>query len=383
VRPLQKTDRIPAGPEAWHDAAPHRRHATRFGDTSLSDAATSETLVTVIVVVHDAGAHLARCLASLEVQSFGAFEAIVCDNASADGAFEAARASTNDPRFRFHAFGSNRGFAAANNRAAEMARGRWLALLNPDAIAAPDWLERLLDAARRHADIDAFASLQLDAADPTRFDGAGDVLSAWGVPWRGGFGQSRLPLPEGECFSACGAAAFYRTERFHTLGGFAEDFFCFCEDVDLGFRHRLAGGRTVFVSDAVVQHWGGASTGRRSDFAIYHGARNRLWTFLRCMPGALLAALLLPHLAATLILLAQAVLRGGRASFLRGIKDAVAELPAILSDRRRIQATRRASLPAIAGALTWSPLAAIRRAPSIRPLASRVAVSERQPAAHT
>ena len=336
--------------------------------------------MTVIVVVYNAGDHLARCLASLEAQTFGAFEAIVCDNASTDGAFETARASATDPRFRFHVFGSNLGFAAANNRAAGMARGLWLALLNPDAIAAPDWLERLLAAARRHPDCDVFASLQLDAADPGRMDGAGDVLSAWGVPWRGGFGHRRVALAEGECFSACGAAAFYRAERFRVLSGFAETFFCFCEDVDLGFRHRLAGGHAIFVPDAVVQHWGGASTGRRSDFAIYHGARNRLWTFLRCMPGALLVALLLPHLAATLILLVLAAPRGGAAAFLRGIKDAVAALPAILAERRRIQATRCASPWGIAAALTWSLLAAIRRAPSIRPLVRDGTVSRRQPA---
>ena len=381
--PLGKTVPIPAAPEAWHDAARRRSRATRIGESCLSDATAREPVVTVIVVVHNAGAHLTRCLAALRAQTVTAFEAIVCDNASTDGAFEAAHSTVTDPRLRFAAFDTNLGFAAANNRAAAMARGAWLALLNPDAIPAPDWLEHLLAAARRHPHIDAFASLQLDAGDPNRLDGAGDALSAWGVPWRGGFGQRRTPIAEGECFSACGAAAFYRAERFRALGGFAEAFFCFCEDVELGFRHRLAGGRAVLVADAVVHHWGGASAGRRSSFAVYHGARNRLWLFLRCMPGPLLVLLLLPHLAATAVLLALATLRGEGGAFLRGLIDAVRRLPATWAERRRIQTGRQASLAAIAGALVWSPLAAMRRAPAIRPIDCAAGAPERQSAART
>lgn len=323
--------------------------------------------MTVIVVVHNAGAHLAHCLAALEAQTLGAFEAIVCDNASTDGAFAAARATATDPRLRFEPMGANLGFAGANNRAAAGARGAWLALLNPDAIPAPDWLERLVAATRRHADADAFASLQLDAADPTRLDGAGDALSAWGIPWRGGFGQRPGPLAEAECFSACAAAALYRAERFRALGGFAEAFFCFCEDVDLGFRLRLIGGRCVLVPDAVVRHWGGASTGRRSDFAVYHGARNRLWLFLRCMPMPLLAVLLMPHLAATIALLVSAALRGQAPAFVRGLRDACARLPQVWSERRRIQAARQVKVRTIAAALAWSPLKAIRRTPVLWP----------------
>ncbi|WP_368744674.1 glycosyltransferase family 2 protein [Desertibaculum subflavum] len=321
--------------------------------------------MTVIVVVHNAGAHLARCLAALEAQTFGGFEAIVCDNASTDGAFAAARGASTDPRLRFVPMGGNLGFAAANNRAAAAARGTWLALLNPDAIPAPDWLERLLAATKRHADVDAFASLQLDAADPARLDGAGDALSAWGIPWRGGFGQRLQPFREAECFSACAAAALYRTERFRALDGFAEAFFCFCEDVDFGFRLRLAGGKSVLVPDAIVRHWGGASAGRRSDFAVYHGARNRLWLLLRCMPMPLLAVMLTPHVAATLALLAAAALRGRAPAFLRGLRDACAGLPQRWAERRHIQAARRVPAGAIAAALVWSPLKAIRRAPAL------------------
>ncbi len=322
--------------------------------------------VSVLIVVYDAGPHLARCLAALGRQTMADFEAIVWDNASTDGAFAAARAANTDPRFRFLEAGANLGFAAGNNEAAKHARAPWLALLNPDAFAAPDWLERLLAAAAAHPRTEAFACRQRDAADPAILDGAGDVLSAAGIPWRGGHGSRLEDLPAGEVFAACGAAALYRTARFRDLGGFAESFFCFCEDVDLGFRHRLAGGDCRLVPEAVVDHVGGASAGRRSAFAVYHGARNRLWLQIRCMPAALFWPLLPLHLLATAILLLQAWRGGQGGAFARGLRDALAGLPRVRAERRAIRAARRAGLREIARALSWSPLALLRRSPRIR-----------------
>ncbi len=48
----------------------------------------------------------------------------------------------------------------------------------------------------------------------------------------------RTIRPDGETFAPCGAAAFYDRARFVELGGFDERFFCYCEDVDYGFRVR-------------------------------------------------------------------------------------------------------------------------------------------------
>jgi GT2 family glycosyltransferase len=73
------------------------------------------------------------------------------------------------------------GFAAADNRAAALSRSEFIAVLNPDAFPKPDWLERLVQAARTYG-AEAVASLQLDDADPDVLDGAGDCLSIAGFP---------------------------------------------------------------------------------------------------------------------------------------------------------------------------------------------------------
>lgn len=315
--------------------------------------------VQVIVVAYNSGAYLQRCIDALAGQTFRDFEAVIWDNASNDGAADAIVLPPNAELVRCN---HNLGFSAANNRAAELSRSEYIALLNPDAFAEAGWLERLVKAADETG-AEAIASLQLDASDEALLDGAGDCMSIAGVPWRGGFGRARreAPAERVEVFSACGAAALYRRGAFERLGGFEEAFFCYCEDVDLGFRLRRAGGRCILEPRAVVRHVGGASSGGSgSAFAEYHGARNRLWTFFRNMPWWLMPVALPAHLLVmSYVLLHHPKLMRVR---LKGIADAfkrpemLKRLPSRAFERR------------IPAALSWSPLAAATKAVVTRPL---------------
>ncbi|HWW24513.1 MAG TPA: glycosyltransferase family 2 protein, partial [Caulobacter sp.] len=275
-------------------------------------------LVSILIVAYQSGPTLARCLEGLRGQSFRDFEILLVDNASTDGAPQAAAKA--DPSIRFLEPKANLGFAAGNNLAAREARGRWLALLNPDAYPAPGWLGALMDGALRHPDVRCFTSLQMVADEPGLMDGAGDVMTSAGIPFRGGY-RRRLPpgLPEGEVFSACGAATLIDRDLFLSLGGFDERFFCYCEDVDLGYRLRLAGEPTLLLPAAVVEHVGSASTGVRSDFAIFHGSRNRIWTFLKNTPPLLLWLTTPLHVAVTAGLLLLHWRRGDAGPVARGI----------------------------------------------------------------
>lgn len=310
--------------------------------------------VSVVIVAYQSGPTLARCLEGLRAQTFADFEVLLVDNASTDGAPQAA--ATADPSIRFLTPGANLGFAAGNNLAAREARGRWLALLNPDAYPAADWLERLLAAAARRPEVNCFTSLQRDAAEPALLDGTGDVMTLAGFPYRGGYhNPAPAVVPEGETFSACGAAMLIDRALFLRLGGFDERFFCYCEDVDLGYRLRLIGEPTVLAPDAVVDHVGSASTGVRSAFSLFHGSRNRIWVYVKNTPTALWWTLPL-HVLATLVLLARHLTRGEAAPAWRGIVAAIKDLGPALADRRRLQAARSASAGDIAAAMTWNPL---------------------------
>ena len=256
--------------------------------------------VAVIIVNHNSGDCLARCLSCLAAQQQLPTRIAVIDNASEDGSVAAARhLSEQDDRLasriEFHGAGENLGFAAANNRAITTCDTAFVALLNADAFPDDRWLEKLLDAARRHPRAAAFGSRQmLDGLSDT-LDGIGDVCHVSGLSWREGHGR-RLraeDLEEREIFSPCAAAALYRREALEEVGGFDEDFFCYFEDVDLGFRLQLAGYAARTVARAGVSHVSAASTsGRRSSFAVYHGRRNLIWCFVKNMPFPLVVVLL-------------------------------------------------------------------------------------------
>lgn len=324
-------------------------------------------MLSVIIVSYESGPTLARCLEALRGQTFTDFEILLVDNASTDGAPQEAAAA--DPAIRFLQPGANLGFAAGNNLAAREARGRWLVLLNPDAYARPDWLEALVAGAARHPEVCCFTSLQMVADAPGLMDGAGDVMTSAGIPFRGGY-RRRLPadLPEGEVFSACGAATLIDRDLFLRLGGFDERFFCYCEDVDLGYRLRLAGEPTLLLPGAVVEHVGSASTGVRSDFAIFHGSRNRVWTFIKNTPPLLLWLTAPLHVAVTAGLLLLHWRRGDAAPVVRGIRAAFQRqaLDPILASRRALQAGRRVGSWDILRAMAIDPVAFFGRRIVIR-----------------
>jgi GT2 family glycosyltransferase len=324
-------------------------------------ASENTPAVSVLIVNYDSGAHLSNAVRGLMEQSLADIEVIVVDNGSCDDSFERARAVVReDKRFSLVQAGSNLGFAAGNNFAASKARGTWLALLNPDAVPAPNWLDQLMAATRRHPGVVMFGSTQIDALDARRLDGAGDHYLATGLPWRGGYGWPVEQTPsEGEVFAPCAAACLIRADAFREVGGFDERFFCYVEDVDLAFRLRLLGHRCIQVPRAVAMHVGAASADTEgSAFADRCGTRNLIWCFVKCMPGPLFWPLLPFHIVSVLLWAA----RLGRGGW-DGIRLALRGLPAIWSLRMVLQRTRRVPWWRIALALTWSPLRYLRRAP--------------------
>ncbi len=324
-----------------------------------------QPLATIIVVSHNSARFLPRMAAAVAAQTETRWRLVVLDNASR--ADERPRLSELPPASSIIQSEVNLGFAAGNNRAAQDADTPYLVLLNPDAFPEPTWLAQLIATAERHPRAAAIGSMQI-RADKDVFDGTGDVLHASGIAYRSSYGRPRTtPPPLGETFSACAAAMLVRREAFEAIGGFDENFFCFFEDVDLGFRLRLAGGQILQSPDAVVAHVGGGSTGVRSPFADFHGARNRFWTFVKCMPSPLFPVFLPAHVLASFMVAFWGVLHG-RSAPLRGLLAGLAGFGKALEWRRDVQRTRTATTSQIAEQLAWNPLVVLNRQPVIRKL---------------
>jgi GT2 family glycosyltransferase len=298
--------------------------------------------VAVVIVNANAGAYLEQTLAALDRQTLPPRRVIVVDNASVDGSADGIE--ERHPAVEVQRLTTNLGFAGGNNLGARDAEDcRWVALLNPDAFAEPDWLERLVDAAETNREYSFFASRLLQAQSPDILDGTGDVYHVSGLAWRRDHGRrvDERQLERGEVFSPCAAAALYERDAFLEVGGFDENFFCYFEDSDLSFRLRLAGRRCLYVPEAVVHHVGSATTGRESDFTIYHSCRNLAWAYVKNMPGPLFWLYLPQHLFVNILNVVWFSTTGQARIVLASKRDALRGLPRVLRERRAIQGRRR------------------------------------------
>ncbi|MTD14125.1 glycosyltransferase [Nakamurella sp. YIM 132087] len=239
--------------------------------------------VTVVVVTH-AGRHLVQpCLDSLAAQS-APHRLLVVDNHSTDGTAEllAARLQA-DEILRTPA---NLGFAGAVAAALQVVGTRFVALLNDDAVADPDWLAQLLAVARDDPDAAAWTSLMLQFDHPELVNNAGAGLTpfGYGVDLAPDTPADAVPVGPVEVFGFCGGAALLRTDAVRAVGGFPAEYFLYYEDLDTGWRLRLAGWTIRRVPGSRVLHHHAATTDRRSELFHRHNERNRLWTLLRCAP---------------------------------------------------------------------------------------------------
>jgi GT2 family glycosyltransferase len=304
--------------------------------------------ICVIVVNYKAGELLLKCLDSIASQTKAPARVIVIDNASDDPYFGKGR--TAYPQFELIALDKNTGFASANNLAAKMADDcGWIALLNPDAIARPDWLEKLSSAASANEPFTFFASRSIRADQPDILDSAGDVYHVSGKVWSRGNAEraSGAFLGDDEVFGPSAAAAMYRRDVFLEAGGFDESFFCYMEDVDLAFRLRLMNHKCLYVAGAIVHHKGSASSGRMSEFFVYHSARNMAWTFMKNMPARMLALYFFQFLALNILSIPAYAVGGRLVPAIKGKWAALIGLPEVLRKRQNIMAARKASDNAI------------------------------------
>jgi len=300
-------------------------------------------LVSVIIVTWNSKRYLTDCLAHLLKQTFYDFEIILVDNGSEDDTLDKLEEKYPSLDLHINKLSSNLGFAVANNIGVRLAHGKWLALLNADAYPEPDWLERLLRVATQNTVYSSFSSRQIQFNAHDLLDGAGDTYHITGLAWRRYY--NKLVKEYGqrteEVFSACPAAALYSREEFLKVGGFDEDYFSYFEDVDLGFRLRLSGEKCLYVPEAVVHHVGSASTGKRSDFSVYYGYRNMIWTFVKNMPTPLIWIFLPLHIAAILFFAIYLTLRGQGKAIWRAIFDAIRGLPKMIEKRKTIQKSKK------------------------------------------
>jgi GT2 family glycosyltransferase len=250
-----------------------------------------EPLVSVIVVNWNGLGLLDECFESLAKQTWTNTEFILVDNGSSDGSRELLTSwAERLPRAQTILLPTNTGFCKANNLAFSRAGGEWIALLNTDAIAKPNWLEELVrygDATKR---VGMLASKILFQDPPEVIDKAGHLIY-WDGQNRGrgtmetDVGQYDRPE---EILWPDACAALYHRKLFEETGGFDEAFFAFGDDADLGMRARLLGWSAWYVPTAMVHHRHSASFGSYSPLKVMLVERNRVLLAVKNFPWSLL-----------------------------------------------------------------------------------------------
>mgnify|MGYP005849126035 CR=1 FL=1 len=298
-----------------------------------------------VIIPNYNGEHLLpTCLDALRRQSYPHFEVIVVDNGSSDGSV--ALVERAYPEVRLLRLACNRGLAGACNAAARIARGDVLVMLNSDTEAEPGWLAALVQTLAEHPQAGSAASKMLLFERRDTLHTAGDLYGVDGLPrnrgvWERDEGQYDQAV---EIFSGCGGAVAYRRQAWEAVGGFDEDFFMYCEDVDLGWRLQLAGYPAVFAPQARVYHRLSATGG--GAIASFYTGRNTIWVLAKDVPGGILRRYWWPILRVQLRIACEALKawRGEAArARLRGQFAALLSLPRMLRKRQAVQAGRRIS----------------------------------------
>ena len=301
---------------------------------------TGAKQIAVVVVNWNGNTFLPQCLEALRNQSFQDMTTIVVDNGSKDDSVLTVKQQF--PEVTLIELPENQGFAAANNIAIREADTDYIALLNNDAIAHPQWLETLMAALHRYPEAGFAASKMLYHDMPHIIDRAGDGYTTAGAGSLRGRGQAASTFCRTEwIFGACAGAALYRMAMLDDTGLFDEDFFLLYEDVDLSFRAQLKGYKCCYVPDAVVYHQASRTIGYDSPTSVYYGHRNLEWVYFQNMPASLLARTAASHLIYTIAAFGYFAAKGLATSFIRAKWDSIKAWRTVLDKRKKNQVQRR------------------------------------------
>ncbi len=229
--------------------------------------------LSIIIVSWNTRYILCDCVASIYAQTRDIkFEVIVIDNASIDGSAEMVKREF--PQIVLVENSKNAGFAAANNQGINIARGRYVLLLNSDTIVLDDAISKTVSFAN---DNPAAAVVGCRILNPDKtlqptcfmfpsllnmFLSTAYLYKLFPRSWFFGREQmswwNRDDVREVDVVTGC--FMLVRREAIEQVGVMDERFFMYGEETDWCYRFRQAGWKILFTPSAEIIHLGGAST---------------------------------------------------------------------------------------------------------------------------
>lgn len=233
--------------------------------------------LSIVILNYNTRDLLFDCLTSLrKISKEADFETIVVDNNSSDGSADMIK--ENFPEVVLIENERNLGFAAGNNRARNVVRGKYVLFLNSDTIVYPRSLRETLNYLKKNKDVGVIScKLVLPNGKLDK-----DTRRSFITPW---IGLTHLVLKIDRIFSKSPVLAKYwygyisedevhevdalqgaffmtRKKILDDVDWFDEDYFLDAEDIDLSWKIKEKGWKLIYYPKVKVLHLKGASKGK-------------------------------------------------------------------------------------------------------------------------
>jgi len=254
--------------------------------------------ISIVILNWNGSRYLHRFLPSVLAHS-GDARVIVADNASTDNSVAMVR--TNFPEVEIIINSSNGGFAKGYNQALSKVQSPYYLLLNSDIEVSPNWLQPLLDRIEENELIAGVQPKIMDCRRREKFEHAGasgGFIDRHGFPFCRGRIFSSIECDTGQYDNACevfwatGAALLIRSDVFHLLNGFDEQFFAHMEEIDWCWRAKSLGYSFYVEPQSIVYHVGGGTLPYSSPRKTFFNFRNSLYMLIKNSRGWLLPTLI-------------------------------------------------------------------------------------------
>lgn len=236
--------------------------------------------LTVVIPNYNNKNLLADLLNSLKLVTIN-HNIIIVDNASCDDSVDYIK--TSFPEITLIENHTNKGFAYAVNQGIKATTSEYVLLLNNDTVVEKDCFEHMLNLIKTDSSIFSVSSKMIQYHNKNLIDDAGDEYNILGWSKKRGLNHNVSNFRENqEVFGACAGAALYRKSIFSEIGYFDENFESYVEDMDINIRARLYGYKSYYCADAIVYHYGSATSGSKyNSFKVRISARNNIYVIYK------------------------------------------------------------------------------------------------------
>jgi len=266
---------------------------------------SKKSLVSVNILTHNSQDLIGPCLNSVLKQTYKDIEILVIDNASTDNTLKVISKLISSSRINIKLIKSkdNLGFAAGHNIGIKKCNGEYILCLNDDAVLSKNFIKNAIEAIEVDKKIGAIqgklykirnmreAQFLAEGQTPNIIDSTGLLMfKNRRIVCRGQGEKNENQYKKGEIFGVDGAVALYRRKALDDIklpiyrGAtaqlefeyFDEDFFMYKEDVDLAWRLRLYGWKSIYEPKAVGYHLRGAGEGAVKDYVSVVKSRKKI-----------------------------------------------------------------------------------------------------------